>query len=893
MKTKKNITPPRLATWLLSWYCENAVIEDLQGDLEELFYANTKRMPVHTAKLKYWGHVLSLLLSYSVKRRKQHASFHPYSFNTVSYSMLKSYFKISFRSLVKNSSYSIINIAGLAIAVAMSLIMSLFIINEFSYDHHHRKADRIYRVNYEKSYGSNHVHMATTPPMTAHALQQDFPEIEASVRLRSHSTYLVRAADSSENIKEQHVLWTDSSFFTIFSVKVVAGNAATALAEPYTVAISRRIAQKYFTETTAVGNSIILDNRYHATITAVYENMPSTSHFRADILISLAGDWPAAREAQSTVFSNCNFNTYILLKEKTDITSLRSRLPLFTEKYSGKSSGNDFTRLTLMPIRDIHLWSNIAGELGPNGSITYIHLFSTAALFVLLIACINFMNLSTAHSSNRAKEVGVRKVMGSQRSQLIRQFLLESLLITTIAFVISIFLVYLFLPLFNNLLERDLTLPIREPLFYLGLSSAALVTGLLAGAYPSFYLSAFKPVTVLKGQVIFSARGGFLRSGLVVFQFVISILLIIGAFTVNEQLTFIKNKNLGFEKDQVLLIKDAYALRPNIDAFKNEINKIRNVHSSTISGFVPVESGSEFARGDRTFWKEGTEPSSNNLVNIQQWGVDTDYIDTYKMHVVQGRGFSKEFISDAHAVVLNKTAVNQFGLGNDPVGKKILTFSGSKVPDFEHPVPYTVIGVVDDFHFSSMKANISSLGFFIWRSDGFVSVRFDGNPEHIIESLEKIWKQLAPGQPFQYSFLDEEFAKMYANEERLGNLFTIFSTLAIVIACFGLFALTAFTVKKRKKEIGIRKVLGASVSSIMILLSAEFSKLLIVAFSIAIPVAWYGVDWWLENFRYKVVIGPSVYILAGCIVLVIACLTTWHHSYRAASSDPVKSIGLE
>ncbi|MBL0741932.1 ABC transporter permease [Chryseolinea lacunae] len=893
MKREHNIKPPRLATALLEWYCANASIEDLQGDLDELFYANLQRTSVFNARLKFWLQVLSLVTSYAIRKRKQKSAFHPYSHSPNHYAMLRSYLTIGFRNLLKNKSYSVVNISGLAVAVAVSLIIVLFIAQEFRYDAHHANADRIYRVHYEKKFGSNHAHMAAVPAVTGHSLQQDFPEVESSVRFINYGTYLVKTNGATENIKESYVLWTDSTFFRVFSVPLVAGNPAHALAQPYSVAISRRMAEKYFAGTTALGKTLVLDDRYTTTVTAVFENIPTTSHFHADILISLAGDWPAAREAKATTFANNNFNTYILLKHGTSAQALEAKLPAFVEKFAGPPAPDKVDRLTLMPLRHIHLHSNLRGELEPNGSITYVYLFALVAAFIVVVACINFMNLATAHAGRRAKEIGVRKVMGSLRSHLMRQFLLESFIITLAAFFVAVGLAHLLLPLFNTILQTELMLPFQTPFFYGALFAGALFVGVLAGAYPAFYLSGFSPVNVLKGKLSAGLSKGYLRSGLVVFQFVTSIVLIVAALTVNQQLDFIQNKNLGFEKDHVLLVKDVYVLRPNTIAFKNEVEKISAISHCTISAFVPVEGGSEFPRRDRTFWKEGSAPSGDNLVSLQQWSVDADYIATFNMQVLQGRGLSNDFASDSAAVVLNKAALRQLDLGANPIGKTILTFTGYNTPDFDHPKAFVVVGVIDDFHFSSLKETIAPLALFLGRSDGFLSVRFAGNPQPVIEALEKKWKQSAPGQPFQYVFLDEEFGKMYASEQRLGKMFGIFATLAIVIACFGLFALSAYTAKQRTKEIGIRKVMGASVRSIIVLLSAEFSKLLVVAFVIAIPLAWFGMEWWLQNFSYRVALGVSVFAVAASLVMCIACLTTWYHSYQAASSDPIKSIRTE
>jgi putative ABC transport system permease protein len=817
--------------------------------------------------------------------------------------MIQNYFIIAWRNLKRHAFYSLINIAGLSIGVAACIIIVSFVSEELHYDAYNTKAERIFRVHNEVKYGSNHSFMNACSAPTAQMLAENYPEIESTVRFIQFGTYLVKPADTVENIKEENVAWTDSTVFRIFSLNLIEGDARTALTQPASVAISERTAKKYFPPGSALGKSLILDNRYHATVTAVYEDIPQASHFHFDILMSLVGDWPPpARMAQRTaLFESYNFRTYLLLKPGADPKVLEAKLPGFIEKYRGAQSANgSFSmeafrasgnkhEMTLMPLRDIHLYSDLGGEFEANGSITFVYLLSTVAAFILLIACINFMTLSTARSANRAKEVGVRKVMGSLRAHLMRQFLTESTLVTCVAFVVALGLAYLLLPVFNALSERQLQLPFDDPAFYVGLLSAALVVGVLAGIYPSFYLSAFRPVNVLKGQVTAGIKGGFIRSSLVVFQFMISIFLIVGAIAVNRQLMYMQNKKLGYEKEQVMIVHDAYALRPNkVETFKREALQINGIEQGTISGHVPVQIQNA-GRGDRTFWKTGSAPASENLVNMQNWSVDHDYIETFKMNISVGRGFSEEFPSDSFAVVLNETATLQLGLGDNPVGQKISAHAASD----ENP-SWTVIGVVEDFHFATARENIEPLALFLGGSDGFVSLRFrTENPQALIPAVEKVWKSLAPGQPFQYSFLDQDFERMYRSEERLGNIFTVFASLAIAIACLGLFALTAFTAEQRSKEIGIRKVLGASINSIVLLLSRDFSKLIIIAFLLSAPLAWYAVNRWLASYSYKAEIGVAVYFLAGALALIIALFTISFHSIKAASVNPVTSLRNE
>jgi len=823
--------------------------------------------------------------------------------------MLRNHLTIALRNLRKHSLYSLINIIGLAIGVAASLVITLFVIDELSYDRYNDKFDRIYRVEAEVKFGGNDFKMAYRSAPEASTLMRDYAEIESAVRFATVGSYLVRTLDAKENLKEKYVAWADSTFFDIFSINVIEGEAKSALKQPSSIVISKKIAEKYFPGKSALGQSLLLDNNYNAKITAVYENIPSASHFHFDIIFSMIGNWPIQKGANSTSYFSENFNEYILLREGADPKLLEQKFPKFFEKYMApeltQALGNDFTMkkfhvagnkyaMTLRPLKDIHLYSDIRGEFEPNGNITYVILFEIVALFILVIACINFMNLSTARSSNRAKEVGIRKAMGSLRSHLIRQFLTESTLITFFSILISLGLAYVLLPLFNNLSSKQLELPLTEPLFYIILLGVSVLVGLAAGLYPSLFLSAFKPVNVLKGQLTLGMKSGIIRSTLVVFQFVISVFLIIGTISVYRQLNFIQTKKLGFEKDQVIIVHDAYALRPNsVVPFKNEVLKLSSIEHGTISGYVPVANDWSW-RSNNNSWREGSQPTTENMVGFQQWRVDHDYIKTLRLNVNKGRDFSEDFPSDSAAIVLNQTAVKRLGLGDDPIGMRINAFGEDERPTPDNVKTWTVIGVVDDFHFSSMKESISPLGLVLGSSDGSVCFRFrPENTTEVIHAIEKVWHQLAAGQPFQYSFLDEEFEHMYRSEQKLGNIFGIFSCLAIVIACLGLFALTAFTAEQRTKEIGIRKVLGASVRSVVLMLSKDFSRLVLIAFIVSSPLAWYAVNWWLEGYTYKVENNAFVYLLAGALAFAIALLTMGYNAFRAASSDPVKSLKSE
>jgi putative ABC transport system permease protein len=819
--------------------------------------------------------------------------------------MLKNYLTIALRSLAKHRFYSFVNVTGLAVGVAACVVIVLFIQNELSYDRHHEKANRIFRVNGEIKFGGTHYKLAVAPAPLADAILQEYPEVESAVRLRQRGTYLVKASESADNIRQKGVIWADSTFFKIFSVPVISGDAGSALREPNSIAISRKTAEKYFPDGNALGQSLILDNQWNQKITAVFEDMPQTGHFHFNIIISLAG----LNEAKSTNFLSNNFNTYLLLKEGTNAKKLETKLPGFVEKYAGPQAaaalGGEFTmekfraagnklEYTLMPVYDIHLHSDFTAELEANSDIIYVYLFSAIALFILGIACINFMNLSTARSANRAKEVGVRKVMGSLRSHLVRQFLTESFLLSFLSFTLALALAWFTLPVFNSLAHKELFIPFANPVFYAALFSASVFVGILAGLYPSFFLSAFKPVNVLKGQVSLGMKSGLIRSSLVVFQFVISIFLVVGTLTVNRQLNYIQNKKIGFEKDQVLVVNDAHALGRQLNAFKNEVLENNFIKSGTVSGFVPVDGG---WRSDNTYWPEGSQPSQENMVGMQNWDVDYDYIKTMGMTIKLGRDFSADFPSDSTAIIINEAAVKQFGLESGPIGRKIATYAANNPDgstDLKSIQSWTVIGVVENFHFESLKENITPLALFLNQSNGNVVFRFEAaNTQDVIMAVEKSWKKLAPGQPFQYSFLNEDFGRMYASEQRLGKTFAVFAGLAIIIACLGLFALTSFTAEQRNKEIGIRKVLGASVASIVMLLSKEFSKLIIIAFLLAAPLSWFAVSWWLQHYIYKVDVGIMVYLVAGVFAFIIAWLTMGYQSIKAAVANPVNSLRNE
>lgn len=839
-------------------------------------------------------------------RKLQHQIIHT---ETKARGMLRNYIMIALRNHLKNKFYTIINVTGLAVGIAACLIIVLYVLDELSYDRFHEKADRIYRVNTEIKVGAVYHNLALGSVALAEMFRQNYPEVESAVRLWNWGPRPVRSAESAESFNE-NVVWGDSTFFTVFTVPLLQGDAKTALTEANTVAINKTMADKYFPQGDALGKSLILDNNENYRVTAVYEDLPDNSHFHFDMIRSMAG---LADAKKVSLIGGSELYLYLLLRKGTDPAALEAKFPAFVEKYVAPQLAsalqNDFSmekfeaegniwRYFLTPLTDIHLHSQLEGEFEANGNLSYVYLFSSIALFIFVIACINFMNLSTARSADRAREIGIRKVMGSLRSHLVRQFLMESFILSAMAFFLALIIASFFLPFFNQLAGKTLSLPFGEYSFYLVTAVAILLVGLVAGSYPSFFLSGFKPVNVLKGKVSLGTRSGLVRSGLVIFQFVISIFLIIATITIVRQLSYIQNTKIGFNKDQVLVVHQAQFLNNQVEAFRDEVLQNSAIPSGTISGFLPVAGT---WRNSNTFWPEGKVPTGKDvadMISMQMWTVDYNYINTLGMTLKAGRNFSPDFPSDsAENVIVNEAAMEAFGLGDDPLNKTISVFwemNPDGTPNVNKIRTWKIIGVVENFNFNSMREHIAPLAFFLGRSNGYVSFRFESaHTDDVLEAVSTAWKKMAPGHSFEYSFLDEDFGKMYGSEKRLATIVGIFAGLAIVIACLGLFALTAFTIRQRTKEISIRKTLGASLRSIVLLLSSSYGKLVLIAFVLAIPVAWYAMDWWLGQYVYRTTIGVPIYVTAGITVLVITIVTIGYQCVRAALVNPADSLRSE
>ncbi len=810
--------------------------------------------------------------------------------------MLKNYLKIAWRNIRKNKTFSIINITGLAIGLSCFLLIALYVMDELSFDRFYPNADRIYRINSDIKFGGANLHMPVTSDMMGALLKKDYPQVEQYTRIYTfNGDKLIKKGN--DYIDEDKVAHVDSTFFDVFQLPVLEGNIKHALDEPNTVVITESAAGKYFGTTHVLGKTIETkdDNNPVYKITAVVKDIPKNAHFHFTFFFSMKNvdyNWGQ--------ITSHNFFTYLRLKKGTDYKAFEKNFDQYIDKYvipaaklfmninsidDFKKAGNSLV-YTMMPLTQIHLYSDRSFELSPGGNIQYVYIFSAVALFILIIACINFMNLTTAHSANRAKEVGIRKVLGTEKRNLVTQFLFESTLTVFFSLFIAVAIVYFVLPLFNDVASKQMELGSLFTAYTLPLLVILpFVVGLLAGSYPAFYLSAFKPIEILKGKLKLGSKSGGLRSVLVVFQFAVSIILIVGTIVVYKQLNYIQTKNLGYNKGQVLVIDGISALNKNVDAFKNEVLQMHGVTGATVSGFLPV---SNSYRSDNTYSKEAVLTPQNGF-DMQNWYVDYDYIKTLGMQIIKGRNFSREFGGDSSAVVINETTAKILGYDN-PVGKKIYTSTDAQ----GNTASYTIIGVVKNFNFESLHQDVGPLCFRLGGGGGSGIFKVNtADIKNLVSSIQAKWKTLAPGLPFSYRFLNESFDEMYRAEQRVGKIAMIFSVLAIFIACLGLFGLATFIAEQRTKEIGIRKVLGASVNGIVQMLSKDFMKLVAIAFVFAAPLAWWAMHTWLQDFAYRINIEWWFFAAAGLGALAIALLTISFQAIRAATANPVKSLRTE
>ncbi|MGD8779737.1 MAG: ABC transporter permease [Ignavibacteria bacterium] len=809
--------------------------------------------------------------------------------------MLKNFFTVAIRNLLKNKIFSFINITGLAIGIACCLLIMLFVQNELSYDKFNKKHKDIYRVFLDLKIGDNEQTMAVTNAPMRNALINDFPEVVAAARFRTYGYPVMRYKDKVYS--EEKFYWADSNYFEMFTAEVVAGSLERALVTGTSLVITEKIAKKYFGDENPIGKIINADNRTDYVVNAVVKDVPENSHFKWEFMGSLMR---YERNINDQFWLSNNFYTFVQLREGTDYKAFEKKMRSKFLDYIGPAiqsaigvpyeemvnSGSRY-EYKLMPLTDIHLNSHMQYELEPNSDSSYVYIFSIIALSILFIAVINFMNLSTAKSAGRAREVGIRKTLGSTFNQLVKQFLSESILMSFIAVFLSIAILYILLPTFNTIANRNIEISLLDNLWLVPLAILfAIVVGVFAGSYPAFFLASFRPTAVLSGKLKKGSKSGFLRSALVVIQFSVSIILIIGTIIIYNQLTYLQNKNLGFNKDQLLIVHKTDDIGTDVYRFIKELEEHPNIISASNSGSLP---GLPFSNNAHKNAKLGSEEN----VSVWQMWADVNFAKTFQLNIEQGRYYREGSAADSQSVVINKAAVKAFRLPDNPIGEEITELG--RVAEENRNL--RIIGVVENFNFESLHSEIGPVILSVFWPNGFgryLSVRIaPGNINSTIDYIESKWHNYAGKQAFEYSFFDDDFAKLYAAEETSKRLFTAFSILAIFIACLGLLGLAAYTSEQRTKEIGIRKTLGASVVSILVLLSREFTKWIIIANLTAWPLAYYMMNNWLQNFHYRIEISWITFIASGVAALLVALITVSTQALKAAYSNPVDSLKYE
>ena len=811
--------------------------------------------------------------------------------------MLRSYFLVALRNLWRQKGYTLINILGLTVGLASTIFILLYVINEMTYDRFHEKSDRIYRVWISGSMPATEMRHAISSPPMAEAMLHDYPEVEQTVRLRKAGGWIVKRGDRAFHETDDEFIFADSTFFDVFSFKLLKGDPKTCLVEPRSIVLTEEYARKYFGEEDPMGQTLKIEQDTNlSVITGVMQDFPQNSHFHCKMLGSLS----TLGDSRSTNWLNHNFYTYVVLKEGTDPVAFESELSGMLTKYVGpmlqqflgvdvqqfEDSGNSYG-YKLQKLTDIHLRSHLQYEFEPNGNPLYVYVFLVAAILILTIAVVNFMNLATARSANRAREVGLRKVVGSKRRQLITQFLTESVVLTLLSMVAAVVLVYLFLPEYDNMIQLSLRFDILSRSWIIPVLIAfALLVGVAAGSYPAFVLASFKPAAVFRSDTG-SSRKSLLRSMLIVLQFTVTIVILVGTIVVNRQLHYMQNKDIGFNKENLLVLKRSDLLKDRIDAFKDQISQHSNVIAVANATQIPTNQFS-----DNAHWLEGWDRTE--IFTLATSWVSYDFDRALGLEMASGRFFSRDIPSDSFAVVINESAVNALGL-DDPLNNRFMEPGQDGQEDRFLPI----IGVVRDFHFASLQSEIAPMAFHFMRGnyEGVVTIRLgDGKRAETISYIEKTWQEFTNDAPFDYTWMDQELKNMYATEKRTSQILLVFSILSIFLTCLGLLGLISYTTNQRTREIGIRKIMGASVQVVMRLLSREVVNLLAISGLISIP-AYFGARAWLQKFAYHIHLQVGIYflilLLVILVVLLLSMFTVSFHSYRAATANPADSIREE
>ena len=869
--------PPRLAAWLLRRLIDAVVRDQAMGDLEERYRAEARERGLLWARAWYRIQIWPVLKSFVENNVLWEGS------------MFKNYLKTGWRNIKRQKGYSFINIAGLALGMACAILIVFYIHHELGFDRFHENADRIYRVVIDATIKQDQVIVPAAQMAFGPTVAKDFPEVDAAVRIQSMSKTMVKYADRS--FYEKGLLYADASVFDVFTFPLVAGDPKTALARANTVVLTEKTAKKYFRGEDPVGKFLRFNDKTDFAVTGVMKDVPTNSHLQFDAFVSLETRFASNPRLKEDWF-NINMPTYLVFRDPRGPKDIGPKLAAMVEKRLGllmKSMGAKMT-YTFQPLTRIHLYSRssrYAFEYAANnGDIQYVTMFAAIAFFIIGIACINFMNLATARSAKRAREIGLRKVVGARRPALIGQFLGEATTHSLLSLMIALILVQIALPFFKSISGIDLTLGASQltwlvPLFF----GLALFVSLAAGSYPAVFLSALHPVKTLRGSWKAGRGSARFRRVLVIFQFLIGIGLIIGTGVIRRQLDFMRNRNLGFSTDQVLVTRiDDPAMFKRIESIKARLKEIPGVVSASVTQAVP---GQITEINGQPFVPEGFLESEP--VMLRQFSADADFVPTIGLEIVRGRNFSREIPTDAEALLINEATARKLGW-TDPLGRKF------KMPIM--PIgkwqEKTVIGVVRDFHFLGLREAIEPFLLDLATQEDQLVIKLKTERlSATIRELERAWREIDPVRPLDYFFLDGFFAAQYRAEERLGRLFSAFSGLAVVIACLGLFGLASFLAEQKAREIAIRKVLGASVRGVLAKLSLEFLKLVALATLLAWPAAYFAMSAWLRNYAYRAALSPWTFLIAGAAALAIAFLTVGAQAFRAASSNPVLSLKNE
>ena len=850
----------------------------------ELYDERVKEFGKRKADRKFIGDVLLLFRPGIIKPTEGYK-------NLNNYGMIKSYFRIAFRNLVKNKGMFAINVGGLALGVATCIIIMLFVVDELSFDRYNEKSDSIVRIVLKGKMNGEVIKESSTPAPVAPTLKSEFPEVIDVTRLKA--IWSSKITYKNNTYRNSKLAFVDPNFFEVFTLPFVHGDPRTALKEPNTIVITEEVALKYFGHEDPMNK--ILDFNEEGEqykVTGVMKKVPTNSHFHFDLFASTAG----VKDSKDNDWMQSRYFNYVVLAEGANIAEFESKLPAIVTKYMGpqieqigmtyekfKANGNNIG-LYVQPLTDIHLYSDCNNELEAKGDIKSVYIFGAVAAFMLLIACINFMNLSTAAATKRSKEVGVKKVLGSLKSQLVQQFLTESFLATSAAMIVGVCLVVLALPIFNYLSGKELEASFMlNPSVLIALASLLVFISVAAGSYPAFFLSSFAPISALKSKIKNGGGSKGVRSILVVFQFVISVCLIVAIIIVQQQMTFIQNKEVGYNKDRMLVLRESHLLEKNEEAFKNQLLADSRVESVTMSAYIPAGPTDTDMRG--TFRGEQKEEVRRTVL----YNIDPQYIPTMGMQIVTGRNFSEKFGNESENIIINETAARIFGLTSNPLGQSLSMMTDN----IGGHKSFKIIGVVKDFHFRSLHESIAPL-MMINNPYGGLIVRVKPNETaSLLASMEEKWKSFKVEEPFTYAFLDELYNETYVAEQRMGSILKIFVLLTIFIACLGLFGLVTFTAEQRVKEIGIRKVLGASVAQIVSILTKDLIILVAVSLVIAFPLGYYLMDQWLLDFAYRINIQWWVFAMAGGLTLLIAFLTMSFTTVKSSLTNPVSSLRSE